>query len=620
MIVGTAGHVDHGKTSLVRALTGVDTDRLPEEKRRGITIELGFAPLALQGVGRVGVVDVPGHEAFVRTMLAGATGIDLALIVVACDEGVMPQTREHLAILSLLGVRDAVVALTKSDLSDAQWIDLVEADVRATLAGTPFARADLIRCSATTGAGIDSLKAALTVAALRVPGRAAGDLFRMPVDRAFTVKGTGTVVTGTVWAGELEADAPVILLPRGIEARVRRVEMHGAEALSASTGERTAIALAGVERDGIDVRGTWLVRAGDPWVASSILRADVALLEGAPSLGPRTRVRLHLGTADVGARIVAVGGPIVHGARRSVRIALDAPVVARAGDRFVLRRASPAETIGGGIVTDSAPPGRRAKPWPTPGADAAMRLAWIVREGGGAGAAIAGLAVRVGVPPSQIGALVASAHGVRLVGELLFAEDVFVAVRGICVKAIDRAHKEHPLEPGVAVQTVRSAIPVLPSLVDAVLAALTADGTITLAGGVTARAGWAPGGNPATKQRSDALLATVKAAGSQPPSVDELATVHGRDTLAALRLLAANGHLVQVAQDRFFSRESVASVEATVIGALSGGKALTTSELREATGLTRKYVIPLLEYLDRVGVTIRVEDRRRAGKSRVVGL
>ncbi|HET7187741.1 MAG TPA: selenocysteine-specific translation elongation factor, partial [Gemmatimonadaceae bacterium] len=209
MILGTAGHIDHGKTTLVRALTGVDTDRLPEEKRRGITIDLGFAPLVLDGVGTLGVVDVPGHEAFVRTMVAGATGIDLALLVVAADEGMMPQTREHLAILSLLGVNAGVVALTKSDLVDADWLALVEEDVQSALAPTPLAGAAIVPVSATTGAGVVALKSALADAARMIPARAADDLFRLPIDRAFTVKGTGTVVTGTVWSGALARDATV---------------------------------------------------------------------------------------------------------------------------------------------------------------------------------------------------------------------------------------------------------------------------------------------------------------------------------------------------------------------------------------------------------------------------
>ncbi|NUQ20354.1 MAG: selenocysteine-specific translation elongation factor, partial [Gemmatimonadaceae bacterium] len=227
MILGTAGHIDHGKTTLVRALTGVDTDRLPEEKKRGITIELGFAPLELPGVGTLGVVDVPGHEAFVRTMLAGATGVDLALLVIAADEGVMPQTREHLAILSLLAVRGGVVALTKCDLVEDEWLALVTDDVRTAVEGSPLADAPIVPVSATTGAGLDALRDAIAAAARQMPARDPDDLFRMPIDRSFSVKGTGTVVTGTVWSGSLASDATVRILPSGRVARVRGVQSHG---------------------------------------------------------------------------------------------------------------------------------------------------------------------------------------------------------------------------------------------------------------------------------------------------------------------------------------------------------------------------------------------------------
>src|SRR5512138_3241943 len=247
MILGTAGHIDHGKTALVHALTGVDTDRLPEEKRRGITIELGFAPLRLADGTIVGVVDVPGHEGFVRTMLAGATGVDLALLVVAADEGVMPQTREHLAILQLLGVTRGIVALTKCDLVDDEWRELVVEDLRALLADTPLAGAPIVPTSSTTGEGTAELRAAIAEAARDVPARAADDLFRMPVDRAFTIKGTGTVVTGTVWSGRLTRDATVRVLPADRSVRVRGIQTHGDQVEIAEPGHRTAIALAGID-------------------------------------------------------------------------------------------------------------------------------------------------------------------------------------------------------------------------------------------------------------------------------------------------------------------------------------------------------------------------------------
>jgi selenocysteine-specific elongation factor len=296
VILGTAGHIDHGKTTLVRALTGVDTDRLPEEKRRGITIELGFAPLALDEPsfsGTLGVVDVPGHDAFVRTMLAGATGVDLALLVIAADEGVMPQTREHLAILTLLGVRGGVVALTKSDLVDSDWVALVVDDVRKLLAGTALDGAEVVPCSATTGAGLQQVRAALAAAAARMPQRNPDDLTRMPLDRAFSVKGTGTVVTGTLWSGAIERESTVRLFPHGGVARVRSVESHGAAVDRGLPGTRVAVALAGVDREEVSHGGV-LVSGDDAWKESTVLRADVALLDDAKPLGVRTRVRSTL--------------------------------------------------------------------------------------------------------------------------------------------------------------------------------------------------------------------------------------------------------------------------------------------------------------------------------------
>ena len=360
VIIGTAGHIDHGKTTLVRALTGVDTDRLPEEKRRGITIELGFAPLALDGIGTIGVVDVPGHEAFVRTMVAGATGIDIALLVVAADEGVMPQTREHLAILRLLGVRRGVVALTKADLVDDEWLALVEEDVRAAIASV-LPDAPIVATAAQTGRGIAELRSALVGAARAVPHRSDDDLFRMPVDRAFTIKGTGTVVTGTVWSGRVARDETVRIFPGGQTARVRGIQGHGEQLDASEAGGRTAVALTGLEPSDVP-RGSTLV-ADASWRSTMLARADVTLVPGAEaSIRPRTWFRAHVGTAEVGARVVAK--EVRAGEPFAARVVFDQQVLIRAGDRFVLRTSAPLNTIGGGVVVDPYPP-RRARPWPT---------------------------------------------------------------------------------------------------------------------------------------------------------------------------------------------------------------------------------------------------------------
>ncbi|MFP4622766.1 MAG: selenocysteine-specific translation elongation factor, partial [Gemmatimonadota bacterium] len=299
-IVGTGGHIDHGKTALIGALTGENTDRLPEEQARGISIDLGFSHLDLEA-GRLGIVDVPGHEDFIRNMLAGATGIDMLLLVVAADEGVMPQTREHAAIAELLGVHRAVVALTKVDLIDDDWLGLVHDDLADFLAATPFAGAPVVPTSAVTGAGIDELRSTIGAVFTGTRGRP-DDLFRLPVDRAFTVHGTGTVVTGTVWSGRLERDASVRLLPGPLDARVRGLQVHGRDADIVEAGERAAIALTGVAREAVE-RGMTVVREPG-WESASILTVRLRTLAGSGwSIGADQRVRVHLGTAEVMARV-----------------------------------------------------------------------------------------------------------------------------------------------------------------------------------------------------------------------------------------------------------------------------------------------------------------------------
>lgn len=610
MILGTAGHIDHGKTSLVRALTGVDTDRLPEEKRRGITIELGFAPLQLDGVGTIGIVDVPGHEAFVRTMLAGATGIDLALVVIAADEGLMPQTREHLAILGLLGVTAGVIALTKCDLAEPDWMQLVEDEVRAELAGSPLATAPVVRCSATTGAGIDALRAALAVAARSVPARSLDDFFRMPIDRAFSVKGTGTVVTGTVWSGRLSLEQQVSARPGAAVARVRSIESHGASLGTATSGTRAAVALAGVDRDAVAPRGAVLVVTDDPWSESTMLRADVALLDGAPTLGPRTRIRLHIGTAEVGARVVAIGGPVAPGMRVPARLSLDAAVVARAGDRFVLRAASRLGTIGGGVVTDPAPGGRRVRPWATLAATPSERLRWIVAESGGKGISRSVLPIRLGLTPNDAAALAAKTRDVVLVGERLFSRDLADAAKIRIRSAVAAFHRAAPLADGAPMEGLRVSAGVAAQLADFLLTELVKAEKLVVRNGVVAQPGWTAGGSDADRERTSKVLAAIQAAGGQPPTVDELTAQFGPGTLAALKLLARTGDVVAVTSDRYFAAGPLAVLVSQVKSHLEGESEATASELREVTGLTRKYLIPFLEYCDRSGITIRRGDVR----------
>jgi selenocysteine-specific elongation factor len=603
VILGTAGHIDHGKTTLVRALTGVDTDRLPEEKRRGITIELGFAPLRLDGLDTIGIVDVPGHEAFVRTMLAGATGVDLALIVIAADEGVMPQTREHLAILRLLGVERGIVALTKSDLADDEWRQLVIEDVRALLADTPFADAPIIETSVTANTGLDALRDAIATAAREVPTRAADDLFRMPVDRAFTIKGTGTVVTGTVWSGRLTRDATVRVLPADRVVRVRGIQTHGTQVPVAEPGHRTAVALAGIEVGEVG-RGSFLV-SDAAWRASTVLRADVVLLDDAPrALRPRSAVRFHIGTADVGARIVAANGSLAPGERRSARIMLDEPVVLRAGDRFVLRSASPAATIGGGVVIDPFAT-RRARPWSAAAHSSPdERLELALQDAGPDGIDIASLPVRLGVSPSELHALLARAEALQLAGRL-YGAGVASTLGERLVRLVEERHRARPLEPGLSLQEVRSRLGVSPELVDHVLAGAVSDGVVEVAGGIVRSKGWAPRLTDSQRATLAQIAETLRSAGSEPPSVGELEARFGRDVGDLVRLLEREERIVAVEPDRFYDAACLTSLVEKLHHGMSEPREYSPAELRDVLGVSRKFLIPLLEYCDRRGYTTR---------------
>ena len=613
MIIGTAGHIDHGKTALVRALTGVDTDRLPEEKRRGITIDLGFAPLKLADGTVAGVVDVPGHEAFVRTMLAGATGIDLALLVIAADEGPMPQTREHLAILGLLGVRGGVVALTKCDLVDDEWLELVDAEVRDTLAGSALADAPIVRTSVVTGAGLETLRERIAAALADAPRREDADLFRLPVDRAFTVRGTGTVVTGTVWSGTLARDASVRILPAGIPARVRGIQSHGTSVRAARPGMRAAIALAGIDLDQVS-RGAVLV-AHDSWRPTELLRAEVSLLPDAPApLRPRTRVRLHLGTQEVGARVVAGEGVLAPGGVTSARVVLDAPVVARAGDRFVLRATSPVVTVGGGVVLDPLSDSRRVRPMPRGLGDPHQRLVHLVQEAGAMGIPRAVLPVRLGLPPATVEMLLVS-NGVPVVaiGDRLYDSTVLDAVRERLVETVRAFHARAPLEPGASLQAIRSGLRAPAGLVDEALSIAARRGEVVVQGGVIRVTGWSPALTASQRATLESLHALLRQAGREPPAVGDLSGRLGYDVPSLLRILERDGLVVQVEEERYYDAAALDELVGMLRTGMEPGREYTPAELREVLGVSRRFLIPLLEYCDRLGITMRGPGGRMLG-------
>jgi selenocysteine-specific elongation factor len=616
-VIGTAGHIDHGKTALVKALTGVDTDRWEEEKRRGITIDLGFAPLPLDDAIQASVVDVPGHEGFVRNMLAGATGIDVALLVIAADEGLMPQTEEHLAIVELLGVRRGIPVITKRDLVDAEWLELVRGEVSTRLAASRVRWEESVATSVVTGEGLAELRDALRRVAADLVERPADDLFRLPIDRVFAVAGAGTVVTGSTWSGSVRVGDTVQLLPLGREARVRSIEVHGQTAERAVPGRRTALALVGVDKSDL-TRGHVAV-TGSGWQATQLIDVAAELLPAARKpLASRTRVRVHLGTAEVLARAVQTPA-IGPGQRGMARLMLETPVVARGGDRFVLRSFSPLTTIGGGVVLDPFAPARtrlrRRRLAVEQGPEA--RLGVLAVEAGLMGLATDSLAVRLGVTPARVTAVIAEARETVLTSaETVVDRQAVVAEATRLAEVVRRYHEEHPLDPGMSLQALRAAVgtPAPPSAVtDAVLEFAVKSGTLEVTGSVARQPRWRPALDARASDASEKLARRLADARWQVPTVAELEREFpGFPVRALLSHFARNGTAEPIDAERYAAKGALADFRVALEAALAELGSATPAELRDRFGLTRKYLIPLLEWADRRGVT------RRAGDARVL--
>ena len=615
LVLGTAGHIDHGKTSLVGALTGVDTDRLAEEKRRGITIELGFARYEPEAGCAFGVVDVPGHEGFVKTMVAGATGMDVVLLVVAADEGVMPQTREHVAIVRFLGVAEMVVALTKADLAEDEWLELVREDVEDLLADTPYERAEIVPASAETGVGLDDLAAALARSGARARRRASDDLFRLPVDRVFAVEGAGTVVTGTLWSGSLTRGESVRLLPRDETARVRAVQVHGEPVERATAGQRTAVALTGAAvRRGNVARGDMLV-SHPAWSPALMLTVEIAALSDTNwRVKAGQRVRVHLATVEVMARVALFGEPqLVPGDKALAQLRLEAPVVARAGDRFVVRSYSPVTTIAGGVVLEPAPPKRKrlsqderaallalAQGGP-PAAEGAVALA------GWAGLAEDALGVQAGwTPPSPTP---------QPLDGFLFADAIAAKGEARLLAAVDAHHRRRPLDAGAPLEALRTALPASanPRLPAALATRLVNAGRLVVDG----KAARLPGFEAVLSPEEEALAARIahflEQAGLQGPTTEELSSMvsdHPR-TAAVLDFMAAQQRVRLLGDAYWTASTALAQAAERTVAALGGQSGLGPADFREVLPVTRKHLIPVLARFDAIGVTIREPTGRR---------
>ena len=640
VIVGTAGHIDHGKTALVKALTGIDADRLEEEKRRGITIDLGFAHMELRAANgemiRVGFVDVPGHERFVRNMLAGVGGIDMVLLVIAADEGVKPQTREHLDILKLLGVQRGLTVLTKSDAVDAETIEVVRWEVEEFLRGTFLDKPDsVLTVSSLTGAGIQRLKLALASAAAEVPSRNSLAVARLPIDRVFTMKGFGTVVTGTLVSGAIRHEDELEVFPTERRVRVRGVQVHGRSADQTVAGQRTAVNLAGVSTQDL-ARGMTLA---PPATFATTRRADVKLrlLPSAPhALKNRTRVHFHSYTMEAVAEIllhvgkrsdagILQGAPIpsiqlLAGEEQFARIRLPEPALLLPGDRFIIRQFSPVVTIGGGIVLDAAPIPRMAERIEflniLHGADTEASLLARIGRRRQNGITVSELVSETGWTKSIIGMHLAPAlqqKHVLQVGDRIIHGPAFARLQNLIIGTIEHFQKENPLVSGIAREELRKRVGSLSDVFEAAIGSLVREKKIEVASEVAR----IPGRGVSMKdEEAESKLRIEKAfasAGLQVPAMTDVLAGLKIDRVRAQKivtLLLREKLLIKVSDELVFHRSALEQLRDRMAAHKSKSARIDVAQFKSLTGVTRKYAIPLLEYLDRERVTRRVGDAR----------
>ncbi|HZV50748.1 MAG TPA: selenocysteine-specific translation elongation factor [Candidatus Dormibacteraeota bacterium] len=602
-VVGTAGHIDHGKSTLIRALTGIDPDRLEEEKRRGMTIDLGFAHLTLPSGRLVGIVDVPGHARFIRNMLAGVHGLDAVLLVVAADEGVMPQTVEHLEIVDLLEVGRGLVAITKVDLVEDDWLELVTAEVTDALARTCLRGATLVPVSAVTGQGLERLVQQLDELLAATPPRADRGRPRLPVDRVFTISGFGTVVTGTLVDGSLRVGEEVELQPSGRRARIRGLQQHNRRVEVALPGSRVAANLVGVEKEDLG-RGEVLARPGT-LVVTRRVDARVRVLAGGPGLRHGAQVLVHAGTAEVSGRAVVLGGEEIEpGEAGWIQLYLNRPIAATSGDRYVLRLPSPSATIAGGVFADVTPRRHHRH-------DQRVRESLERRAAG----EILQEELRkyprgITAPALLKASLAEDADLARLdarrAGQWLFAPEAWEALAGRARRALEDYHRAHRLRPGMPREELKSRLGLPSPVFAAVLAELAREGTVVDREGEVAL--------PEHRVEIDAGAATrlVEVLGARPfapPSLPEALRVSGA-TEEVVRALVRRGDLVRLSEDVVFTRSAYEAAVALVRELVAEQGSVTVASLRDRMGASRRPVLALLEHLDAQRVTRRIGDAR----------
>jgi selenocysteine-specific elongation factor len=626
IIVGTAGHIDHGKTALVKALTGIDADRLEEEKRRGITIDLGFAhmdlPMATGEILRLGFVDVPGHERFVRNMLAGVGGIDLVLLVIAADEAIKPQTREHFDILQLLGVQRGITVLTKSDAVDAETLEVVRLEVEEFLRGTflETPRSPIVAVSSLTGAGLDELKQAIAAAAAGVQPRDSHAIARLPIDRVFTMKGFGTVVTGTLVAGTIHREDEMEIFSAGRRVRVRGVQVHGQISEAAVAGQRTALNLAGASTEDLS-RGMTLA---PPATFAATRRADVRLrlLASAPHpLKDRARVHFHSYTMEAVAEVVLLGlKQIAPGGEVFARLKLPEAALLLPGDRFIIRQFSPVVTIGGGVVLDAAPiprmPGHadflKTLTGDDPEAVVRARIARRQRKG----ILMSQLVAQTGWTKNAIEAQLAQAlrnGSVVRAGELFLDAPALEMLKSHIVSAATTFHKNNPLVGGINKEELRVQVDAMPEVFETAAARLVREKKLEVAGDLVRLPGHGVAMKDDEAESKKKIEDAFASAELKVPALQEVIAGLKVDRVRAQKivtLLLRDKILIKVSDELVFHSSALQQLRRQITAYKAKSSKIDVANFKELTGVTRKYAIPLLEYLDRERVTKRVGDVR----------
>jgi selenocysteine-specific elongation factor len=630
LILGTAGHIDHGKTSLVKALTGIDTDRLKEEKARGITIELGFAHLELPDGIRFGIVDVPGHEKFVRAMVAGVGGMDLVMLTVAADEGIMPQTREHLDILRLLGVRSGLVALTKRDMVEREWLELVTEEVRDFVAGSFLEGEPIVPVSSRSGEGLEELRAELAKLADKADEKRREGHFRLPVDRVFTVAGFGTVVTGTLLSGEIHVGDELELLPSGREGRVRGIQAHGSKSELGQAGQRLAVNLQGIDLD--------QAQRGDVVVPRGVFRAtravDVRLdyLVSAPrELKHRATLRLHSATYEVPAQVILLDRDTLQpGDSAYVQLRLKEPVLLLSGDSYILRMSSPAVTVGGGVVLDPFPPRRRRRSSESielleafGQEEHGRTIVLIIAQSLLSGIAFEDVLLRSGVTrkaaEAALSALLSSGEVVQVTREprMFLARGCFETLKQSLVGELTAFLDNNPLKEGMGKEELKTRLPKRsdPRFFTPLLSALEKNGLVIPDRDIVKLGGRVARKSVQTEDLSGKILLFLQESGIEPPTVKEVMerfrcdekTV--RDNLA---LLVRNGEMARISSDLFYASGALNGLRDKLLELMKEKGEIVPTDYRDVTGLSRKFLIPLLEYFDSEKLTIRVGNKRVA--------